>query len=174
MNIFNFRDGLIDDYAEYIASFINVRDERIRDYIDEKLKAGVLWPQPLIQLNPSFEPGAFVEDLVREGVLHQGCAEVFRRSKKETGGLPLRLHTHQEEAIRVARLGRNYVLTTGTGSGKSLSYIIPIVDRVLREGSGKGIKAIVVYPMNALAKGYLLTLGITFSSEAAIFLSYAL
>jgi ATP-dependent helicase YprA (DUF1998 family) len=55
-------------------------------------------------------------------------------------GLPLRLHTHQEEAIRVARQGRNYVLTTGTGSGKSLSYMIPIVDRVLREGSGKGIK----------------------------------
>jgi len=105
MNIFNFRDELIDDYAEYIASFINVRDKLIRDYIDEKLKAGALWPQPLIQLNPSFEPGAIVEDLVREGVLHPGCAEVFRRSKKETGGtgLPLRLHTHQEEGIRVAR-----------------------------------------------------------------------
>jgi ATP-dependent helicase YprA (DUF1998 family) len=156
MNIFNFRDELIDDYAEYIASFINVRDKRIRDYIDEKLKAGVLWPQPLIQLNPSFEPGAFVKDLVREGVLHQGCAEIFRRGKKETGGagLDLRLHTHQEEAIRVARQGRNYVLTTGTGSGKSLAYMIPIVDRVLREGSGKGIKAIVVYPMNALANSH--------------------
>src|SRR5271165_1760652 len=153
MNIFHFRDELIRDYAEYIASFINVRDTRILDYIEEKLKAGVLWPQPLIQLNPSFEPGANVEDFVREGVLHQGCAEVFRRSKKDTGGtgLPLRLHTHQEEAIRVARQGRNYVLTTGTGSGKSLAYIIPIVDRVLRQGSGKGIKAIVVYPMNALA-----------------------
>ncbi len=43
------------------------------------------------------------------------------------------------------------MLTTGTGSGKSLAYIIPIVDFVLRQGSGKGIRAIVVYPMNALA-----------------------
>lgn len=43
------------------------------------------------------------------------------------------------------------MLTTGTGSGKSLSYIVPIVDHVLRNGSGKGIQAIVVYPMNALA-----------------------
>ena len=49
MNIFHFRDELIRDYAEYIASFINVRDGRIRAYIEEKLKAGVLWPQPLIQ-----------------------------------------------------------------------------------------------------------------------------
>src|SRR6185437_12487650 len=45
----------------------------------------------------------------------------------------------------------NYVLTTGTGSGKSLAYIVPIVDHVLRRGSGKGIQAIIVYPMNALA-----------------------
>ena len=43
------------------------------------------------------------------------------------------------------------MLTTGTGSGKSLAYIVPIVDFVLREGTGKGIRAIVVYPMNALA-----------------------
>src|SRR5439155_1679379 len=51
----------------------------------------------------------------------------------------------------VARQGHNYVLTTGTGSGKSLAYIVPIVDYVLRHGTGGGIKAIVVYPMNALA-----------------------
>jgi len=42
------------------------------------------------------------------------------------------------------------VLTTGTGSGKLMSYIVPTVDRVLREGSGNGVRAIVMYPMNAL------------------------
>mgnify|MGYP000748829652 CR=1 FL=1 len=52
----------------------------------------------------------------------------------------------------------SYVLTTGTGSGKSLAYFIPIVDYVLRHGSGKGIKAIVVYPMNALANDQLIRL----------------
>jgi ATP-dependent helicase YprA (DUF1998 family) len=44
-----------------------------------------------------------------------------------------------------------YVLSTGTGSGKSLAYIVPIVDHILRQGLGQGIKAIIVYPMNALA-----------------------
>jgi superfamily II DNA/RNA helicase/very-short-patch-repair endonuclease len=62
----------------------------------------------------------------------------------------MRLHRHQVDAIHEARSRKNYVLTTGTGSGKSLSYIIPIVDHVLRNGRGKGIQAIVVYPMNAL------------------------
>lgn len=51
----------------------------------------------------------------------------------------------------MARQRQNYVLTTGTGSGKSLTYIIPIVDWVLRNKAKKGIKAVVIYPMNALA-----------------------
>src|SRR6185437_10683313 len=63
----------------------------------------------------------------------------------------LRLYQHQADAIRRARAGRNFVLTTGTGSGKSLAYIVPIVDHVLRNGTGRGVQAIVVYPMNALA-----------------------
>ena len=51
------------------------------------------------------------------------------------------------------------MLTTGTGSGKSLAYMIPIVDRVLAAKAAgtyrPGIKAIVVYPMNALANSQL-------------------
>jgi len=65
------------------------------------------------------------------------------------------LHKHQEDAIRTAQGRHNYVLTTGTGSGKSLAYIIPIVDHVLRRGNGRGIQAIVVYPMNALANSQM-------------------
>ena len=87
-----------------------------------------------------------------QGVLHDECSRIFRvkRSKDEAGS-GLRLHRHQLYAIHAARAGRNYVLTTGTGSGKSLAYIVPIVDAVLRGPRRPGIKAIVVYPMNALA-----------------------
>jgi len=71
----------------------------------------------------------------------------------------LRLHQHQREAVEAARTGGSYVLTTGTGSGKSLAYIIPIVDRALADKAAgtdrPGIKAIVVYPMNALANSQL-------------------
>jgi ATP-dependent helicase YprA (DUF1998 family) len=63
----------------------------------------------------------------------------------------MQLHLHQEQAVRESGSGQNYVLTTGTGSGKSLAYIVPIVDHVLHHGTGKGIQAIIVYPMNALA-----------------------
>jgi superfamily II DNA/RNA helicase/very-short-patch-repair endonuclease len=153
MNVFNLRDALVHDYSHYVRSFIRVKDDRIKATVDKEIDGGLLWPEPLIQLNPSFQPGGTIDGLVDEGVLHTECGKVFRVKKEETGGAgnQLRLYRHQEQAIRKAREGRNYVLTTGTGSGKSMAYIVPIVDHVLRTGSGKGIKAIVVYPMNALA-----------------------
>ena len=152
MNVFDLRDRLIEDYEQFVRSFVRIRDPRIEAKVDEALEAGYLWPEALLQLNPAFEPGKTIDDLCAEGLLHSECKKIFRRKNTATDtGLPLRLHAHQERAIRAARAGRNYVLTTGTGSGKSLTYIIPIVDSILRNGSGKGIQAIVVYPMNALA-----------------------
>ncbi len=152
MNIFDLRNKLIEDYACYVKSFIHIRDPRIRARVEEEMQAGLLWPEPLVQINPSFASGGDVDDLVRQGVLHERCSEIFRRDKTSgKKGQKLTLYQHQVEAIQAAKAGHNYILTTGTGSGKSLAYIIPIVDYVLRHGSGKSIKAIIVYPMNALA-----------------------
>ena len=153
MNVFNFRDRIIADYQEYVSSFISIAQPRLRKFVDACFSSGSLWPDPLIQLNPTFKPGKTVNELTAEGVLHAGCREIFRRGKSVAvgSGEDLLFHQHQEDAIRTARKGRNYVLTTGTGSGKSLSYIVPIVDHVLRAGSGRGIQSIIIYPMNALA-----------------------
>ncbi len=158
MDVFALRDRLIADYAAYIESFIHIQDRRIRESIDLELRDGLLWPDPLLQLNPSFEPGARVDDLVTKSILHSECHRIFRIKESDKPDKPLRLHKHQADAIEAAQSGDNYVLTTGTGSGKSLAYIIPIVDHVLRRGSGKGIQAIVVYPMNALANSQVIEL----------------
>jgi ATP-dependent helicase YprA (DUF1998 family)/very-short-patch-repair endonuclease len=155
MDVFALRDHLIQDYHGYISSFIQIRDPYLRRFVNQSLGEGLLWPDPLIQLNPAFEPGHYIDELADEGLLDKACKSIFRRKNEANpSGSPLRLHKHQEEAIRVARTGHNYVLTTGTGSGKSLAYIIPIVDHVLRN-PGKGIKAIIVYPMNALANSQM-------------------
>ncbi|AAF12564.1 DEAD/DEAH box helicase [Deinococcus radiodurans] len=148
MNIFEFRQEVINQYASYVSSFVYIRDRDVRAYVDAQMRSGVFWPDPLAQLNPNFTPGGSVSDLVSQGVLHPDCAALFAAGEPRS---PLNLHAHQRDAARLAREGRSYVVTTGTGSGKSLTYILPIVDHVLRRGSGKGIQAIVVYPMNALA-----------------------
>ena len=156
MNVFSLRDGVISDYGAYVRSFLSIKDERIRRLVREEMDSGFLWPDPLIQLNPSFEAGETLQQLIDNQELHPECLNIFR-DKRVSGsvGPPFRLHRHQIDGSRAARAGDSYVLTTGTGSGKSLSYIVPIVDHVLRRGSGKGIQAIIVYPMNALANSQM-------------------
>lgn len=153
MDVFDLRNRLVDDYANYTRSFIKIADPRINEKVETALTEGALWPEPLLQLNPTFLPGGTIDDLVADGTLHGECKRIFRIDKSDSDhtGKELLLHTHQTEAIRKAKENKSYVLTSGTGSGKSLTYIVPIVDHVLRRGSGRGIQAIVVYPMNALA-----------------------
>jgi ATP-dependent helicase YprA (DUF1998 family)/very-short-patch-repair endonuclease len=152
MNIFDLRSRLIGDYGSFIRGFLKIRDPRLDEFVHAELERGVLWPEPWISLNPNFESGGHIDDLVSAGTLHADCSRVFRhKSAADPTGRPMRLHRHQADAVEAATSGDNYVLTTGTGSGKSLSYILPIVDRIIRQGSGQGIKAIVIYPMNALA-----------------------
>src|SRR5712692_9280931 len=158
MDVFRGRDRLIDDYREFTGSFVYIHDKNIREHVAERMARGYQWPDPWLSLNPNFASGGTITDLIAEGLLQPECERIFRLKHDNPDGPVLRLHQHQREAIEAARTGGSYVLTTGTGSGKSLAYIIPIVDRVLAAKAGKyrpGIKAIVVYPMNALANSQL-------------------
>ncbi|MFJ4424169.1 protein kinase domain-containing protein [Streptomyces bobili] len=165
MDVFGIHSDLISEYESFTRSATVIRDARIAGFVEDDLAAKSQWPDPWLSLNPFFADGGQVTDLVRDGVLHPRCAEIFQADKKESSprpdGRPLTFHLHQRQAIEAAQAGDSYVLTTGTGSGKSLSYIVPIVDRVLKErqaagpGAGGRVRAIVVYPMNALANSQL-------------------
>ncbi|MBT2398335.1 protein kinase [Streptomyces sp. ISL-100] len=165
MDVFGIHADLIGEYENFTKSATVIRDARIDGFIADDLAAKSQWPDPWLSLNPFFADGGQVTDLVRDGVLHPRCAEIFQAGKKETSprpdGRPLTFHLHQRQAVEAAQAGDSYVLTTGTGSGKSLAYIVPIVDRVLKERQAAGpdaggrVRAIVVYPMNALANSQL-------------------
>ncbi len=59
---------------------------------------------------------------------------------------------HQEQAWqRCARQGRSTLIATGTGSGKTECFLYPVLEHVAAHRGSPGIKAIIIYPMNALA-----------------------
>lgn len=163
MDVFGLRQHLIQEYGSYTRSFIRIRHVPLHEKVEQALAAGELWPEPLVQLNPAYMPGGTIDELVAQGRLHAECKRIFRRkelaSATDTLALakddPISLYSHQVEALEAGRQHRPFVVTTGTGSGKSLSYMLPIVDHVLSRGSGRGIAAIAVYPMNALANSQL-------------------
>jgi ATP-dependent helicase YprA (DUF1998 family) len=111
-----------------------------------------LWPDFLLQVSPSYARTATVDDLAAQGMLHEVAAEVFRTP----GGQPFHLYQHQVEAMELASTGQSFVVTSGTGSGKSLTYFLPVIDNLLRQPTtGDRVAALVVYPMNALVNSQL-------------------
>ena len=180
MDVFAVCEQVIDDYREFTTASIDIREPRLKEHYLQGLDANRQWPEPWISLNPAFESGGRIDELVDQGLLHPECSRIFRvkRSVDDVGTTPITLHRHQRRAVETARDGGSYVLTTGTGSGKSLAYIVPIVDHVLRRPKVSGVKAIIVYPMNALANSQVgelekfLTYGYGEGNEPVTFARY--
>src|SRR5580658_7732356 len=141
MNVFDLRDCVVTDYANYIKSFINIADPDISRTVHSALTDGKLWPDPLLQFNPAYEQVGSVESIAEAGILHSAMPDIFRGYS---------IYQHQLEAIRLGVQGRDFVVTSGTGSGKSLTYIASIFHRLFSEPQKEGVSAVIVYPMNAL------------------------
>ncbi|MCS6899123.1 MAG: DEAD/DEAH box helicase [Myxococcales bacterium] len=155
MDVFALRDAVVDEYKKFATSFTKIHARDIREQVEAIYRRGKYWPEPLLQINPSYQQGATVDELVAAGILEPLCSVIFRSSPKEPS---LSLYQHQKEAIVTASAGESFVVTTGTGSGKSLCFFIPIVNAVLaqkKRGEEPRTRAIIIYPMNALANSQL-------------------
>lgn len=160
MDVFSLDEDLLRHYTGFARSFTRIRATEIQNKVDALYAGRRFWPEPLIQLNPHYEGGGSVQALVGQSGLIADCAQIFRDPRPAEGDpdKSLKLRRHQEQAIGLALDGKSFVVTTGTGSGKSLCFFIPIVDAVVkakRKGETARTRAVVVYPMNALANSQL-------------------
>ncbi len=141
MNVFQTHAEIVSDYETYIRSFLRIADPKIREVVEVELSQGKLWPEPLLQFNPSFQKFSSLDELTDQGVLHSAIRDIFKGYS---------LYRHQVEAIKLGTAGKDFIVTSGTGSGKSLTYIGSIFHHLLSHPEEQGVTAVVVYPMNAL------------------------
>jgi superfamily II DNA/RNA helicase len=143
MDAFITHTKVVDVYREYLKSFLFIADPRVRQEVLDSLQTSGFIPKPLIQFNPSFQKGETISELAESLPIDTRLESVFGSYN---------LYKHQVEAMKVGVGGRGFVVTSGTGSGKSLTFLATIFNKLLMAGAGKkkGVKAILVYPMNAL------------------------
>jgi ATP-dependent helicase YprA (DUF1998 family) len=154
LNPIEFTENVVRDFLRYQATTFRFADPRMRDRLRELLsldhaRQTPLLRGPYVSLSRSFAAGASVQDLIDEGLLHAGMRDV--------AAFPS-LYLHQEQALRSIQDRKTTLVSTGTGSGKTECFLYPVIDRMLRlrdSGEKKGIRAILVYPMNALAEDQL-------------------
>lgn len=129
MSIFDLHTAVLGDYSDFVRSFFAIADPRAREFIDHTLETERhLWPDFLLQVSPSYARAATVDDLAAQGMVHAETARIFRTSKGEA----LNLFQHQTDAFSFAGRKESFVVTSGTGSGKSLTYFLPIIDDLIR------------------------------------------
>lgn len=159
MDVFQLRNHIIDEYSRYTTSFLTILDPEIDAFVQHELGRGKLWPDALVQLSPAYAQASSVAELVESGVLHPDCARLFQTPQAAGNMCSLQLYHHQRQALDLAQQQQHFVVTTGTGSGKSLTYTVPIIDHILKNNPEQGrVRAILVYPMNALINSQAMAL----------------
>lgn len=143
MDINKIYNNLTDHYKRYLRSYVSIKDDRILAEVDSAISDTKLWPDALIQFNPSFAVGESIDEMKARGVnIHEDLSHFFKH----------RFYKHQQEAIELGCAGKEFVVTSGTGSGKSRTFMATIFNYILQQGNKCKDKtvAIIVYPMNAL------------------------
>lgn len=140
-----------DTFADYVATTLSIADERYASLLKNELRReGIISKGPYLELGDAYKTGETIRELIAEGVmspLFEQYGQGFKLSRP--------LYVHQEKAVRAAANGDNMIVTTGTGSGKTECFLLPIVNALLKEQEAEGhlddgVRAIIIYPMNAL------------------------
>src|SRR5690348_11771460 len=130
------------EYLKLLKTPFDPRQEELAESFRAAIeKDGFLTREPFIALAQPFEHGGPVDGLLPETIARFG--EIAERP-----------YRHQADACRRILDGLPTVVATGTGSGKTEAFLMPIVDHCLRArqaGGGDAVRAILIYPMNALA-----------------------
>ena len=140
-------------YTRYLRSAFRLKNPAFASSFEESVESFGFTKGPILEATPSLAAGAMLSTLAEEGVLEdllfRLCLKAFPYLKNKP------LYYHQEQAIRFADAGRNIVIASGTGTGKTEAFLIPILNDIFRrhrEGElSSGVHALILYPMNALA-----------------------
>ena len=147
-------DGLKGVLERYIATTLPIsrRYPQLAARFREELSRQPLVVGPYVEALPDFEKGASLTDLLisNGGYLHDAMGSIPTAGRQ--------LHKHQQAALELsAKHHKSLLVATGTGSGKTESFLYPIAHDLLTdpEPDKPGVRALLIYPMNALANDQL-------------------
>lgn len=119
--------------------------------------------EPYIELATVYkESQETLADLVETKDIEPEVAEAFAKyisDDSDAKPKDIRLYTHQLDSLRSVNKGRNLVVCTGTGSGKTECFLLPVVNAIWKQHKNAKesgteykpyVRALILYPMNAL------------------------
>jgi Lhr-like helicase len=154
-------------YLTYIESGIPL----IADYYEAERRSlysedGVIMQPPYIEMPHIYEGEHTLTEICRQHSLNPHIANIIKLGLLNSDSENDRkLYRHQEQAIiDVLRDNKHLIVTTGTGSGKTESFLIPLLAEIINESAKwkeqktPAMRALIIYPLNALAEDQMVRL----------------
>lgn len=195
---FTLYENLKKTYSDYIKTKHNIKNEAIkkeRDLIIEN----TLFQEPYIEHIARYKQSECIEEDIKNPELLEFLQypnSLFPKKKGNTN-IKYQLYTHQKAALDEANREKHIIVTTGTGSGKTETFLLPIIRNLIEESKEWGpfsaqipdfslatsknyiyqregeeenraaIRAMILYPLNALVDDQLKRLRQVFASPEA-------
>ena len=153
---------LKDIYLKYLGTGLALRHKKLNDERNSLFsKNNIICREPIIELVPKYEEYKTLKEACIELGLDTDFADFasFGLFPKEN-----KLYQHQFDSLKTALVEKkNIIATTGTGSGKTECFLLPLIHNLFKEAKRKsakksGIKALILYPLNALAEDQMIRL----------------
>lgn len=161
---------LRETYLRYLITAFGLRDECLAQQFRELARHSKgLFRGPVLEATPKYKRGKSLTDLIIKDnsilstEFFNYAPGLTEKQMSSCLSMDRHLYSHQEKALRkTIGENRNIVVSTGTGSGKTECFLFPIIDYLLKERSENrlrpGVRALIMYPMNALANDQVLRL----------------
>ena len=159
-------------YGKYLESAQPVRHEGLmRERADLLGREGVLHRDPLVEPVARHEEAGTLTEACR----NLGLSPEFADFAARGAFVGRNLYVHQKEALKaVCSQKRSMVVTTGTGSGKTECFLLPVIEALVRESLDwtspdrpKAVRALILYPLNALVEDQMSRLRRSLDGPAA-------
>ena len=135
-------DNIHKEYFNFFLTSFSPNNKELQEKLKYLRNLKYLWREPFIAISKQYELGQPFENFETDKI-NDKVKLGFKNIKS--------LYKHQEDGIKNILNNRNTIISTGTGSGKTEIFLIPILNYCFENRDKKGVKAILVYPMNALA-----------------------
>jgi ATP-dependent helicase YprA (DUF1998 family) len=153
-------EAIKNKMINYISTVYLGKNDNLRDACKEELyKAEVLYQNPFIEANPAYIVN---KDGLQKADIPYEVKKVFNEMIKRNLGVFSDPYSHQIEALEAFYRNKDLFVATGTGSGKTECFMWPMVSKIVMEQienpdtwEVRGIRTIMLYPMNALVSDQL-------------------
>lgn len=160
MNPIQITENLRESMTRYLLTTFDVnRDGKERELREELRRSfmseGALFNGPFLEMTLPYVTGKSLLGLNEEGVISSELLSLSSFQQGKPIRIDIPLYRHQEQAIKKLLVEeQNLVVSSGTGSGKTECFLIPILNDLLVDPS-PGVRAVIIYPLNALVNDQL-------------------